>query len=210
MRTRRDASKAREAAAARRRSVESNLTETEDESQDDLPAPAPAPIHTEVGRIAVYVEDAKHAALETGRADVDGERGPGFAAVAAAAARQANPRSKTVLHLRPSWTTKRWASCDAWDRVALEADVEAARSLGVAEVVACPFDNKGVLDGAWCGKLVDAAKPSCQLVLGLPVDEDTLIRAKSVGVAGVVVAGENSELEQLCRASSWSYAVVQA
>ena len=58
--------------------------------------------------------------------------------------------------------------------------------------------------------MVDAAKPSCQLVLGLPVDEDTLIRAKSVGVAGVVVAGENSELEQLCRAASWSYAVVQA
>jgi hypothetical protein len=209
MRTRRDASKAREAAAAKRRSVESNLTETEDESQDEAVVPAPAPIHTEVGRIAVYVEDARHSALETGRADVDGERGPGFAAVAAAAARQANPRSKTVLHLRPSWTTKRWASCDAWDRVALEADVEAARSLGVAEVVACPVTSKGVLDGAWCGKLADAAKPSCQLVLGLPVDEDTLIRAKSVGVAGVVVAGENAELEQLCRASSWSYAVVQ-
>ena len=209
MRTRRDASKAREAAAAKRRSVESNLTETEDESQDEAVVPAPAPIHTEVGRIAVYVEDARHSALETGRADVDGERGPGFAAVAAAAARQANPRSKTVLHLRPSWTTKRWASCDAWDRVALEADVEAARSLGVAEVVACPVSSKG-LDCAWCGKLVDAAKPSCQLVLGLPVDEDTLIRAKSVGVAGVVVAGENAELEQLCRASSWSYAVVQA
>ena len=87
--------------------------------------------------------------------------------------------------------------------------MEAARSLGVAEVVACPVSSKGVLDSAWCGKLVDAAKPSCQLVLGLPVDEDTLIRAKSVGVAGVVVAGENAELEQLCRASSWSYAVVQ-
>ena len=88
--------------------------------------------------------------------------------------------------------------------------MEAARSLGVAEVVACPVTSKGLLDGAWCGKRVDAAKPSCQLVLGLPVDEDTLIRAKSVGVAGVVVAGENQELEQLCRAASWSYAVVQA
>ena len=96
----------------------------------------------------------------------------------------------------------------AYIAVCLEADVEAARSLGVAEVVACPVSSKG-LDCAWCGKLVDAAKPSCQLVLGLPVDEDTLIRAKSVGVAGVVVAGENAELEQLCRASSWSYAVVQ-
>ena len=94
--------------------------------------------------------------------------------------------------------------------MAREADVEAARAWGVAEVVACPVTQKGVLDGAWCGKLVDAAKPACQLVLGLPVDEDTLIRAKSVGVAGVVVAGENAELEQLCRASSWSYAVVQA
>ena len=77
------------------------------------------------------------------------------------------------------------------------------------EVLDAARGDKGVLDGAWCGKLADAAKPSCQLVLGLPVDEDTLIRAKSVGVAGVVVAGENAELEQLCRASSWSYAVVQ-
>ena len=218
LRTRRDATRARDAAAVRRRSVESSKSE-EDESQDEgsgqrrlsleRVAPAPAPIHTEAGRIAVYVEDAKHSALETGRADVDGERGPGFAAVAAAAARQANLRSKTVLHLRPSWNAKRWAACDAWDRIAIEADVEAARSLGVAEVVACPVTSKGLLDGAWCGKLVDAAKPSCSLVLGLKLDEASLAYAQSVGASGVVVASKDEALAQLCRSMSWSFAVVR-